>query len=267
MPSAMQSIKFIGPARAEVAIRLTFALYFSEPLHGAAGDSVDAWRRSFGTSPLARTAHVDIDAGAPMLDMPRAGSIRCVFGDDAAANDLAALAAWCIDHLPLAWATAGFAFHHEAGRKTVAYDRIAADAKRYWGVQLLDASALQWDALDGLPGINWLTLVGHAFARALGVEPSALLAAASALVDAGVYSRSGKFGMAFAAGAAPIRGDINLGEDLSSYAKLDELLQPLMLRQPTPLSGAFASPEVLGAWLKRFSAPRDWVECRLDEGD
>ena len=264
MPSAMQSIKFIGPARAEVVIRPTFALYFAEPLPAG---TFDAWQRFAGRLPIARGMHADVDNGAPVLGMPRAGSIRCVFDDDAAANDLAAIAAWCIDHLPLAWGTAGFAFQHTGGRKTVAYDRIAIDAKRYWGVQLLDASALQWDALDGLPGINWLTLIGNAFAQAHGVEPSALLAAASSLVDAGVYSRAGKLGMVFAAGSAPTRGDVNVGDDLGPCAHIAELLQPLVLEQPTPLSGAFASPEVLGAWLRRFTAPRDWVECRLDVGD
>ena len=266
MPSALQSVKFIGPARAGTAIRCAFAVYFAEPLHGRES-TLAAWSRFARSLPLGQGMHVDTDDGAPILGLPRAGSIRCVFENDVSANDLAALAAWSVDHLPLAWGTAGFVFVHESGRKTVAYDRIAAEAKRLWGVQLLDAGALQWDALDGLPGINWLTLVGNAFAQARGVEPAALLGAASARVDAGVYSRAGKLAMVFAAGSAPTRGDVNVGDDLGPYAQVAELLEPLLVRQPTPLSGAFESPAVLSAWLRRFTAPRAWVECKLDAGD
>ena len=262
MPSVMETIKFIGPARAEIAVLPTFAVYFAEPLPREGGP-LAAWRGHMRTSPLAAAMQMEIDAGEPLLGLPRAGSIRCVFGDAAAANDLAALAAWCVDHLPLAWGTGGFAFHQRSGRKQVAYDRIAAAAKREWGVQLLDATALQWDALTGLPGANWLTLVGHEFAQAHGIETSSLLAKASALLADGVYSRVGHYGVVLAAGSAPTRGDVNVGDDLGAYARVAGLLEALLLRQPTPLSGAFASPEALNAWINRFTSPRAWMDCLI----
>jgi hypothetical protein len=73
-------------------------------------------------------------------------------------------AEWAIQNLPLYWGSAGLAFEHVGGPRHIAYSRIAAMAKRYWGVQIQDMSTLQWDALRGMPGVNWLTLIGNEFA-------------------------------------------------------------------------------------------------------
>ena len=114
-----------------------------------------------------------------------------------------------------------------------------------------------------VPGINWLTLVGNEFAAAKQVSLDALAAQANQLESEGIYQRRGTHAMVIAAGRKPLQGDINVGESLEAYARVDELVRPLLLTDHSPLWGPFAKPKVLTAWLRRFEAPRAWLECGI----
>lgn len=200
---------------------------------------------------------------APVRGMERLSHIRVRFGSETPVSTLTSLGEWASTHLPLWWGTAGFMFHHTEGTMFTAHTRMAALAKRHWGVQIVDATALQWDGLRGLPGINWLTLVGNEFAEAKDVSVDALADQANGLESEGVYQRRGTHATVIAAGRKPLQGDINLGESLDAYARVDELLRPLLLTDHTPLWGPFANPRVLNAWLRRFEEPRAWLECGI----
>jgi hypothetical protein len=154
-------------------------------------------------------------------------------------------------------------FHHTQGTMFTAHKHMAALAKRYWGVQIQDMTALQWDGFRGLPGINWLTLIGNEFAAAKEISLDALVGAAGQLKSEGVFLRRGTHAIVIAAGSKPLQGDINVGEEMARYVRVDELLRPLLLTEHTPLWGPFAKPRVLSAWLRRFEAPREWLECDI----
>jgi hypothetical protein len=200
---------------------------------------------------------------APVRGMERLSHIRVLFGSDTSVATLTALGEWASMHLPLWWGSAGFVFHHTQGTMFVAHQRMAALAKRYWGVQILDMTALQWDGIRGMPGINWLTLIGNEFAATKEISLDAIVVEASQLKSEGVFQRRGAHAIAIAAGRKALEGDINVGEDNYAYVRVAQLLRPLLLSEHTPLYGPFAKPRVLSAWLRRFEAPREWLECDI----
>jgi hypothetical protein len=201
-----------------------------------------------------------IDA-APVRDAERASLIHIRFADGTSAAHIAQFGDWLVNRLPFWWATAGYVFEHTSGGYFTACARMAALAKRHWAVQILDTATWQWDALAGMPPPGWLSLVGAAFARAAGCDIHRLEGDAAALVARKVYHRSGPFGLAIAAGAQPVTGDINIGEDIDAYLHAARLFEPLTLADATPLSGPLADPDVLRAWTRRFADPRGWMEC------
>jgi Protein of unknown function (DUF3396) len=208
-------------------------------------------------------AHLELVDLLPVLGEERASYVRMRFPSETQPVDIVRLAEWTIQHLPLSWGAAGLTFEHISGSRFIACRKIAGLAKRNWGVQIQDMSALQWDALRGMPSVNWLTLIGNEFARSKGLSVETLAGDAAQLVQRGIYHRVGTYGIALAAGPKPMLGDINIGEDISAYARVAELIQPLLLTEHTPLAGPFAHPEVLAAWLRRFENPQGWLDCDI----
>jgi hypothetical protein len=199
----------------------------------------------------------------PVLGMERASYVRVLLASDASATALAELGDWSINRLRLWWGAGGFMFHHTRGSPAFAARRMAALAKRHWAVQIQDMAALQWDALRGMPGVNWLTLIGDEFAQSCGLTTDKIASQAAVDESRGVFHRRGLHGIALAAGSRPSSGDINLGDDLTNYARIAQLVEPLLLVGHTPLSGPFARPEVLAAWSRRFVDPQTWLACNI----
>jgi hypothetical protein len=195
----------------------------------------------------------------PVRDMERASHLRFVFDDPVSATELAALGDLVLQHLPVWWGAGGYAFEFTGGHPDIAGQRIAALAKRHWAAQVQHLSSLQWDALAGLPSVNWLVLLGPAFLAQAGLSIEALADAVEPRARSGVYARQGLHGLALAAGPRPLTGDINGQDDLAPYAELDRLLAPLRLATHRPMSGPLSRPEVLEAWLRRFEDPQGWL--------
>lgn len=199
----------------------------------------------------------------PVLGMRRASQLLFRFEEGTSAEELAAMSSWVLDHVPLWWGAAGWFFHAGKGAPAPLGRKLAGMAKRYWGVQLLDTTALQWDALEGMPGVNWMNLVGHALAARSGASIEALSAQATALRPRGVFHRVGRHGAAFAAGPQPLLGDINRDEHMDALVRVTGLLQPMLLSRLSPMTGPLARPEVLSAWLHRFTEPQAWLDCDI----
>jgi hypothetical protein len=200
---------------------------------------------------------------APVRGMERASHIRVLFPEDTPAAIIAGLGEWAVNRLGLWWGSGGFVFHHTTGTMVTAHTRIAALAKRYWAVQILDMPTLQWEALAGLPSVNWLTLIGEEFAQSKGGDLGAIVSTVAEANAERIAFRRGPHGVAIAAGAEPRRGDINAGENLDPYVAISERLQPFLMTSHPPLFGPFARPEVMAAWLTRFSAPDRWLMCDI----
>jgi hypothetical protein len=199
----------------------------------------------------------------PVLNMARASQIRVHLPDATSPATLTQLGDASLRLLPLWWGTAGYAFQMVSGRPDVAGQRMAALARRHWCTQVLDSTHLQWDALRGMPGAGWLSLIGREFAEHMGSSLEALAAAAAPLAAQSVFHRLSSHGLALAAGTRPLTGDINLGEDRTPFALMAGVLQPLLLPTLSPGSGPWADPETLAAWQHRFEAPQAWLDANI----
>jgi hypothetical protein len=197
------------------------------------------------------------------LGLPRASYLRCLLPAGAPEALLVALAGRAARRLPLLWGACGFVFDYSAHARRTAHTRMAALAKRFWCVQVQDMTALQWDGLRGMPSVNWLNIVGERFAAAKGLDAQQVLREAGPLREAGVFARMDHACLWLAAGAHALRGDLHAAEALGPYVRVAQLLEPVLLKEHTPLAGPFARAEVLSAWLGRFARPRDWLECEL----
>jgi hypothetical protein len=215
-----------------------------------------------GADPNAFNTSFELVDLAPALGIERCSYIRLIFDARTAFPEIASFANWTINNLPIWWGTAGWFFHHTGGRSTAAYAQIAARAKRYQGVQIQDLTALQWDSLNGMPGVNWLNLIGEGFAATRDMDLN-VVASKIASPKRNVFHRKGNFGVVVAAGSKPLMGDVNRGEDMAAYSEVANLLSPLLLAEHTPLSGPFERPEVMSDWLGRFSDPQAWRECDI----
>ncbi|SAK77874.1 hypothetical protein AWB76_05171 [Caballeronia temeraria] len=203
---------------------------------------------------------------APVPDTDRASHLFVRFADGTPPGVLSELTAWLIDALPLSWATGGYVFEHRSGAVFTAHMRMAALAKRCWAVQIIDRTSLQWDAMRGMPGANWLTLIGRDYARAMKLDLASIENADGALAAQKIFRRAGRHALAIAAGPKPLLGDINAYEDFDTYVHVARLIAPLLLDDPTPLAGPFARPDVLGAWLRRFEEQEEWLACDIGVG-
>jgi hypothetical protein len=203
---------------------------------------------------------VDLDA---VFGQERASSIRILLRPDEDPAVLVRFASWAVTALPLWWGTAGLFFVVRQGPPELAWDAIAAAAKRRWAVQITEPVALQWDAVAGLHTVGWLTLVGEELAATAGITLDRDIPANAE----SVYVRRGRFGLVCAAGSAPVHGDVNLRESLAPYRAVNELLEPLLLQATRPWPGAFARPELRQAWIGRFGKPQAWLEASVDLTD
>lgn len=217
----------------------------------------------FAASDGASSPSLEIADRGAVLGMNRASHLLFRFPDAVSAEELASVAAWVLDHVPLWWGTAGWFFRVGKGPPPATGRRLAGLAKRYWGVQLLDTTALQWDALEGMPSVNWMNLIGQGFVDKVGASLPTLLAQATTLRQRAVFHRAGKHGVAFAAGARPSLGDINADERMDALVQVAGLLKPMLLGSLFPMTGPLAQPEVLSAWLHRFSRPQAWLDCDI----
>ena len=238
-------------------------------------DLCETWPREGGTHSLQLASDVEQTPQAnkwefvdvpPLPDTDRASHIFVRFADGTPASVLSELAAWLIDALPVWWATGGYVFEHRSGAVFTAHIRMVALAKRYWAVQIVDRTSLQWDAMRGMPGGNWLTLIGRDYARAMKLDLGKIEADAAALAAQKVFHRAGRHALVVAAGPKPLLGDINAYEDFDAYVHVARLIAPLLLADPTPLAGPFASAEVLDAWLHRFEKQEEWLACDIGVG-
>ncbi len=209
-----------------------------------------------------RTGRLEVLDVGPAFGIERASHLRFRGAAEDAEKDLPPLALWAVEHLPVWWGTGGWFLERGAGR--LAGRRLATLAKRFWCAQVLDMTALQWDALRGMPGVNWLNLVGAEFAVHAGLDLEGLAGAGCACAARGVFLRRGRNAIVLATGAAPSQGDINRDEGMHGYVAVAQCVAPLLLAEPT-LSASFESAEQLAAWMGRFSLPHRWLDAEVAE--
>jgi hypothetical protein len=192
------------------------------------------------------------------LDPERSSFVRFRFPLDFAPQRLFEIAKAVLD-LPVWHGTAGYIFSAVETERDLAYDQLWTWARRYWGFQVIDLHAGTWDAVDGLLGINWLTLLGKEFMSAKELSP---------LSESDFSSRSvslhrSEGGAIVKAGSSPIVGDLNLLEDISAYAAVAQTLSNGYVEEPTQFPGMFTDHQSTLAWIRRFTEPSKWIDPEL----
>ena len=194
--------------------------------------------------------------------MERASHIRVLFPEDTRAATIAALGEWAINHLPVWWALAVRADHTQRGAAIAAHTRMAR-----WRNVIGPCKSRTCLRLVG--GTCWppeCQLAHCSRKRVRRLErrqPRGDYVRRRTRVSGRIAYRRGPHGLDIAAGAEPLRGDINAGEDIGPYIAVSERLQSLQLATHPPLFGPFSRPDVITAWLRRFATPDAWLECDI----
>ncbi|WP_067064983.1 type VI immunity family protein [Roseateles chitosanitabidus] len=220
--------------------------------------STPACRRfEWASDPGARGSLLRFVDLEPLGGRERSSTITIRFESGGYTEAMTGLVRWVIGHLPLTWGVAGWFHISDGDRLDLAWDRIAALSKRHWAALPGDAPSMPFDAMEGIPSVGWLTLVGSEWVRRANLR----LGEAAGLAAQGVFLRVDRHGIALAAGSAPETGDIHGGSSLAAYRRVDELLTPLMLQRARPWPGAFRDEDVRQAWMGRFREPEAWLRA------
>lgn len=179
------------------------------------------------------------------IRMPMASSPR----------SLLTIALHFLERVPALSGSAGYQFNAAEDGREAAYDQIWAWARRYWGVEVVNPQAGSWDALNGLLGVNWLTLVGADLRQQ---KLSAIDFGTPA--DDGLEILPGRYGTIIQAGTSPKLGDLNNFEDISSYVAAARLVAPALIEKPSGFFGMFVDQKSAGPWVRRFLSPNEWLE-------
>jgi hypothetical protein len=156
---------------------------------------------------------------------------------------------------PLRSALGGFAARWNPSQKGNAFHPIHTWCHRFLGLDVQDHEEIAWRALSGLPGINWLTMVGQSLAAAGELDLAAL---AGRPWKDGVTATPISDGLLLQAGLAPSLGDLNELALPSAYVELARALAPLLVEDPPELWGGFYRKKDTKAWMRRFIDPEKW---------
>ncbi|MFL5393906.1 MAG: hypothetical protein ACJ79G_13800, partial [Myxococcales bacterium] len=135
----------------------------------------------------------------------RAATLEVAIPPDSDPALLLDLAAEAATLGPLLCGVGGFVASWNPHEKPTAFWEIHAWCKRYLGLDVQDADAMAFCVLEGLPGSNWLTLVGPALADRLKLDLRALEAGPW---GAGIEPRMLPHALLLRAGDAPTLGDL-----------------------------------------------------------
>jgi len=141
--------------------------------------------------------------------------------------------------------------HRHAG-----FDAIYEWCQRYWGLDVQDSEAMSWLAPRGLPGSNWLTLVGWPLLDALGEAAPRLKEGAEGAVSVAALSH----GFLVRAGDEPTVGDLNQTVLPTAYMEAARMLEPAFVAEPPPLGGDFVRNKNARQWFRRMVDSLDWTD-------
>jgi TseV toxin immunity protein TsiV len=152
---------------------------------------------------------------------------------------------------PLLSGYAGYSFFWDAldpDMNEEATSRIGPWLKRYPGFSHGDAAELPELALEGIVGINWLTLLGSEYVDRLGCERNI-----SQSLGPEIKLHSLGHGMIIQAGERPEIGDLNRKQTLPLYHKVGKFLNPIKASgEEAWVEGL--DPDEMEEWFDRFFA-------------
>jgi len=185
----------------------------------------------------------------------RAATLELVLPAESDPTRLLELATAMASQAPILCGIGGYTAVWNPFEKSTAFWDIHGWCKRFMGLDVQDAEPMAFRVLDGIPGVNWLTLVGPSLADRLKLDLPRL---AGDLAGSGIDATVLRHALLLRAGEAPVLGDLNAGEFPSAYAELARRLAPHFVPDPPAFWGGFAENGDTLPWLRRLIEPKGW---------
>lgn len=144
----------------------------------------------------------------------------------------------------------GYAVRLSRAFRADAFDIAWAWARRYRGIDIQDPERLAWRAREGLPGVNWLTILGRSLAEERGFDVAGALNHRWTDPRIAVEESSGN--LLIRAGEHPVVGDSHRFEDPTAYREVASVAQNLLLEEPPEFLGYFSERDSTAKWFRRF---------------
>jgi hypothetical protein len=185
----------------------------------------------------------------------RAGVIEVTLPLDAAPAALHALALALTAAGPFHALLGGHVARWNPVDRNLAFDQIYLWATRYLGLDVQDADAMAWEVTKAVPGVSWLTAIGHPLARAREIDLATLY---ELPWSPAVERTATPHGLLLRAGEAPTLGDLNAFETPYAYLEVARALAPWWVESPPLMWGAFLANDAKTRWFRRFIDPFEW---------
>jgi hypothetical protein len=121
-------------------------------------------------------------------------------------------------------------------------------AKRFRGLELDFAHMQTRDVMDGIKGVNWLTILDESWVERLGGRDALAAALGTEII---LHAYEG--GLVIQAGPHPQFGDVNRAEPMPHYERVAAVLKPIRITELSPLAHWYGMDrERTAEWLRRF---------------
>jgi Protein of unknown function (DUF3396) len=162
---------------------------------------------------------------------------------------VAALVGAIADVLPFRSGHAGFGLQLDEGEGSEERDRWArAWCRRNLAVSARDLIGSVGALTHGIRNVSWITLVDQELLSQLGPVDQV-----EQRLGSEVVTEKRGLGFLIRAGRAPRLGDVNRGEDVDLYRRVNDALRPIRIEDHPPFPGF--SEEDTSEWLERLDQP------------
>jgi len=180
----------------------------------------------------------------------RAGLIEVTLPQEYDPGYLLPIARTALSAGPLWSGIGGYSARMSERFRADAFDVAWAWAQRYRGVDIQDPEPMAWRVREGLPGINWLTILGGSLARELDFDLAR--AGAHRWTDPMICTEVAGDNLLIRAGEQPVIADAHRFEEPTAYQEVASVARNLLLKEPPELLGYFRDHESTGRWFRRF---------------
>jgi hypothetical protein len=150
----------------------------------------------------------------------------------------------------------GLAFTYDPWVEGGALDRIYAQARRFWGIEVEEIVKTLPLMKEGIKSVNWITMIGREFASRPEIQGS--LADLAKVGNVTVDQR--QHATVLIAGPHPVVGDQHrTDKSLDPYYAVAKALEPLFIKaHPDFSSERWVKMGNTVGWIRRFLAPAGW---------
>ncbi|WP_224363119.1 type VI immunity family protein [Hyalangium versicolor] len=167
-------------------------------------------------------------------------------------GDLLQLAQEISERWPVLSGVGGYMATWNEWLKSTAFWSLFRWSKRFLGLDIQDPDPMSWHVAEGLPGSNWLTLVGDKLAQKLELDVPALR---QRTWTQPIRVHALRRATLVQAGSAPTLGDLNALRYPAAYAEAARALEPCFVKEPPEYWGGFFEEKRTRLWLRRLVDP------------